>query len=62
MKDKIIKNQLRRLGIDVNNPKQITKNAIRDLVNTSVPSLFNASEMIIYLNEQIDKLEKEYGL
>lgn len=61
MKDRIIKSQLKRLGIDVNHPKQVTKKALRDLVNTSVPSLFSAMEMIAYLNELIDILDKEYN-
>lgn len=60
LKTKVLKSQLKRLGIDMSNPKQVTKKAIRDLISTSVPSLISPSEMVIYLNEQIDKLEKEY--
>lgn len=60
MVNRIMKHQLRMLGIDVNS-KDSLKNAsfrsIETVVHTSVPSLISKKDMISFLKEQIHYLE-----
>lgn len=60
MRNRIMKHQLRMLGVDVNS-KNGLKNAsfrsIETVVNTSVPSLISKKDMIIFLKKQIQYLE-----
>lgn len=58
---KIAKKQLKAMGIDFSNPKNLTFKTIKDLIYSSVPSLVKSKEMVEFLNKQIDKLENEYG-
>jgi hypothetical protein len=60
-KEKLIKSQLKKMGIDVDHPQAVTLKAIRDLVSTSVPSLITPKSMVLFLESQIEKLENEYG-
>lgn len=60
MRNRIMKHQLRMLGVDANS-KDGLKNAsfrsIETVVNTSVPSLISKKDMIIFLKKQIQYLE-----
>lgn len=60
MANRIIKHQLRMLGIDINS-KDSLKNAslrsIETIVHTSVPSLISKKDMVFFLKEQIRYLE-----
>ena len=62
LKGKIAKRQLKAMGIDLSNPESLTFKTIKDLISSSVPSLISASSMKIFLHNQIDELENEYGV
>lgn len=61
LKDKIVKRQLKAMGIDISDPKAVTFKTIRTLIVTSVPSLINHKQMIQFLEDQIILIKKEYG-
>ena len=61
LKGKIAERQLKAMGIDFSNPKNLTFKTIKDLISSSVPSLIKSNEMVDFLNKQIDELEKEFG-
>ena len=61
LKEKIVKRQLKAMGIDISNPKKLTFKTIKDLINSSVPSLIKSKEMIEFLKEQVNELEVEFG-
>lgn len=61
LKEKIVKKQLKAMGIDISNPKKLTFKTIKDLINSSVPSLIKSKEMIEFLKEQVNELEVEFG-
>ena len=61
LKDRIVKKQLKAMGIDLSDPKAITFKTIRTLIITSVPSLINKQQMIKFLEDQIAELKKEFG-
>lgn len=48
------------MGIDINHPKEVTKKAITDLINASIPSLFTAHQMIEFLEHEIERIDKEW--
>jgi len=57
MKQKILKNQLKRLGIDVTHPKQVTFRTLHDLILHSVPNIISKEEMEKFLEDEIKQLE-----
>jgi len=57
IKDKIIKSQLKKLGIDISHPKQVTFKTLNDLIESSIPSIISEREMIKFLQEKINELE-----
>lgn len=57
MKQKIIKNQLKRLGIDISHPKQVTFRTLHDLIQHSVPNIISKKEMEKFLKDEINQLE-----
>lgn len=57
LKEKLVKRQLKAMGIDLSNPKAITFKTIRTLIITSVPSLINKQQMIKFLEDQIIELK-----
>ena len=61
LKEKIVKRQLKAMGIDISNPKNLTFKTIKDLINSSVPSLIKSKEMIEFLKEQVNELEVGFG-
>lgn len=61
LKDKIVKKQLKAMGIDLSDPKAITFKTIRTLISTSVPSLIKHKQMIKFLEDQIIEIKNEYG-
>ena len=61
LKEKIVKRQLKAMGIDLSDPKAVTFKTIRTLINTSVPSLIGHKQMIEFLEDQIVEIKKEYG-
>ena len=61
LKEKIIRKQLKAMGIDLSNPKNLTFKTIKDIIDASVPSIMKSKEMVDFLNKQIDELEKEFG-
>lgn len=61
LKERIVRKQLKTMGIDLSNPKNLTFKTIKDLISSSVPSLIKSHEMVDFLNKQIDELENEFG-
>lgn len=61
LKEKIVKRQLKAMGIDISNPKNLTFKTIKDLINSSVPSLIKSKDMIEFLKEQVNELEVGFG-
>ena len=61
LKERIVRKQLKAMGIDLSDPKNLTFKTIKDLISSSVPSLVKSKEMVDFLNKQIDELEKEFG-
>ena len=60
-KQKLVKRQLKNMGIDISNPKAVTFKTIKTLIVTSVPSLINHKDMIRFLEDQIILIKKEWG-
>jgi hypothetical protein len=63
--NKLKKRQLRSMGIDVDNKNSIanaTIRTIKNLVETSVPSVIKPLEMRNLLQKMVDKLEQEYQI
>lgn len=61
LKEKIVRKQLKAMGVDLSDPKAITFKTIRTLISTSVPSLIGHKDMIRFLEEQIIRVKKEFG-
>ena len=61
LKDRIVKKQLKAMGVDLSDPKAITFKTIRTLISTSVPSLIKKQQMIKFLEDQIEQIKKEFG-
>jgi len=61
LKEKIVKRQLKAMGIDLSDPKAVTFKTIRTLISTSVPSLIGHKQMVEFLEDQIVEIKKEYG-
>lgn len=61
LKSRIAKKQLRAMGIDFSNPKNLTFKTIKDLIKTSVPTIMKSKDMIDFLNKQITDLKNEFG-
>lgn len=61
LKSRIAKKQLRAMGIDFSNPKNLTFKTIKDLIKTSVPTIMKSKDMIDFLNKQIVDLKNEFG-
>lgn len=59
MKERLIKKGLRNMGVDFSNPKQLVFRTINDLLKTSIPNLITKNEMVKFLNQKVDDLEKE---
>ena len=62
LKERIVRKQLKAMGIDLSNPKNLTFKTIKDLIRLSIPSLMKSKEMVEFLNKQIDELENEFGV
>ena len=61
LKEKIARRQLTAMGIDLSDPKKLIFKTIKDIIDSSVPSVMKSKEMVDFLNKQVDELEKEYG-
>lgn len=61
LKEKLVKRQLKNMGIDLSDPKAVTFKTIRTLIGTSVPSLIGHKDMIRFLEDQIILIKKEFG-
>jgi len=57
IKQKVIKKQLKRLGIDISHPKQVTFRTLHDLIQHSVPNIISKKEMERFLEDEINQLE-----
>lgn len=66
MKEKIVRKQAKKiltaLGHDISNPKQIVFKSMTDLIDSSIPSLLTPKEMVMFLKNLIEKIEKEWGV
>lgn len=49
---------LTKMGVDISNPKKTIKDAIENMIHTSVPKIFRPEEMISFLNEKIMELKQ----
>lgn len=61
LKEKMVKRQLKAMGIDLSDPKAVTFKTIKSLISTSVPSLIDHKQMIKFLQDQIEEIKKEWG-
>ena len=61
IKDKVVKNAIRKLGIDLSDPKKLIFKTIKDIIDSSVPSIMKSKEMVDFLNDRIDELKDEFG-
>jgi hypothetical protein len=61
LKERIVRKQLKAMGIDLSDPKNLTFKTIKDLIISSVPSLVKSKEMIEFLYCQIADLKNEFG-
>ena len=61
LKERIVRKQLKALGMDLSDPKKLIFKTIKDIINSAVPSVMKADEMVDFLNKQVDELKKEFG-